>query len=492
MAPYRGYSNRRRSKGVQDAQCQCIVGILFIYGVFAAWAWVNGAFHDEGWAGVHHNSTSDAVNGTLGNSSLPLANITTPSNATGEANPACTDANWSPGSAFFTIIALTFGYFAHPRGSSVYRDSGRMWRLSPLFALNETCVLLVRIVSARRSQASDYSMREIAYALLAIRVGNAWSQEEYGMAVEELAAQEQKKLEAGQPTQSLHPSPGLRPAQTWPKSTQKDQDANPTDPKTKTHRSSPRDPLDQVELARWHSKVSRELFKKHLRIVDTFEHGPSIRVFVWIPMLLQIAKLLVVRGGASFAKSIGFVYFVAWLVVEILSIIVAKRPITAEEIQRATDLAQEGYHAPNWKSTGNPEYPIMKTSAAPVGNVLSIVHGVVNFFSLGRVLGFHGFGALFWSFLVFIPFTSPFPLILVAALASWFWRRLGLERWMGKLWYSALIPNISDADYFGVYPAFLALFSLVLEVLMFAGVGAAKDSFPCWTTRKPTWYDWLG
>ena len=48
-------------------------------------------------------------------------------------------------------------------------------------------------------------------------------------------------------------------------------------------------------------------FREHLRIIDTFEHGLSIHFFVWISMLLQVAKLLVI-SGPCFAK-FGFVHF---------------------------------------------------------------------------------------------------------------------------------------------------------------------------------------
>lgn len=468
--------------------------LLFIYGVFALWSWVNGAFNDEAWTGKH-NSTSNFTNSTigghgrLGNVSLPLTNTTDSSNGTQLEHPPCNDTNWSPGSAFFTIIALTFGYFAHPRGSSAFRDSGRTWRLSPVFAFYETWCLLLRIFSALPIWgygSEGYTVREIAYALLAMRVGNAWSQEEYEKFVEKWVHEEEKKLEAGQ--QQQHP-PSLRPAQTWPRLAQEIQDIYTASPKQ--NQAFPEMPSEGAKLEKWRRKLRIEIFQQHLRIVDTFEHGPSIRVFIWIPMLFQLAKLFVV-SGAWFAKTIGFIYFFSWLLIEILSIFTAERPISGEEAIQATNLAVNIYEAPNWRAKGEKNYPIVSTQAGIWGNVLLFIHGALNFFSLGRVLGYHGFTELLLSFIIFIPFISPFPLILISAIIGWLWRLVGLEKRFGKLWYSAVIPNVKDADYFAVYPAFLALFSLVLEVLMFAGVGAAKGSFPCWATRKPGWYDWLG
>ena len=364
-----------------------------------------------------------------------------------------------------------------------------MWRLSPIFAFYETWCLLLRILFALPLWSNDnegYTLREIAYALLAMRVGNAWSQEEYGKFVEKWVEKEEKNLEAGQ--QQQHP-PSLRPAQTWPRLAQEVQDVHTAGPKK--NQAFPTNAADGAELAKWRRKIRIEIFQQHLRIVDTFEHGPSIRVFVWIPMLLQLAKLFVV-SGAWFAKSIGFIYFFSWLLIEVLSILTAKRSISGEEVVQATNLAMNIYKAPNWRVEGEKAYPIESTQAGIWGTVLLYIHGTFNFFSLGHVLGFHGITALLFSFIIFIPFITPFPLVLFGAITVWLWRLTRLENRFGKLWYSAIIPNSRDADYFAVYPAFLALCSLALEMLVFAGVGGAKGSFPCWATRKPGWYDWLG
>ena len=47
----------------------------------------------------------------------------------------------------YGIMALTFDCFAHPRGSFNHRDSGRTWRLCPVFAMYETMVLIVRAIT---------------------------------------------------------------------------------------------------------------------------------------------------------------------------------------------------------------------------------------------------------------------------------------------------------------------------------------------------------
>ena len=497
----------RLSKASRDGQCGCLIALLVIYGVFALWSWVNGAFQDWDKPPGHHNGTSNSTHyggknqttdlgicGSLGHT-LHNASFVVPlicddhsSNATAAKHPPCNENSWSPGSAFFTIIALTFGYFAHPRGSSVYSSSGRMWRLSPLFALNETIVLLIRIGYAKPWRDGSLSMREISYGLLAIRVGNAWSQREYDEFVTRQAVDEARKVEAGQLNQEETPALGIKSVQTWPRLASEAKETSTVGPGHKSEKSE--GPLKAAELAYQRKKLSRAMFKQHLRIVDEFEHGPTIRVFVWVPMLLQVAKLLVV-SGAWFAKTIGFIYFFSWLLIEILSIYAAQRPITEGEIRKAMDLGEE-YQAPNWQVKGEFFPPIMKTIADTVGSGILFAHGIMNFFSLGKILNFRGFGALFMSFIAFIPFITPVPMILLAISVSTMWRLMGGEERFGKFWYSAVIPNWGEAHWPAVYPAFLALCSVLLQIFMFAGVGGAAGSFPCWKTRKPDWYDWLG
>ena len=115
-------------------------------------------------------------------------------------------------------------------------------------------------------------MREISYGLLAIRVGNAWSQQEYDEFVTKQAVDEMKKVEAGQLTQEDTPALGLKSAQTWPRLAT---DANETSTVGPGHEGEKSGgPLKATELAHQRKKLSRAMLKQHLHIVDEFEHGP--------------------------------------------------------------------------------------------------------------------------------------------------------------------------------------------------------------------------
>src|SRR5208282_5064525 len=100
------------------------------------------------------------------NSSTP--NIQVPPNGTYVSAVPCNDSNWSAGSAFFTLTALTFGYYAHPPGSIFLLDSRRT--LSPIFALTETIILVKRLIQGLRE---GYTFRVVCFALLTVRLSNS-------------------------------------------------------------------------------------------------------------------------------------------------------------------------------------------------------------------------------------------------------------------------------------------------------------------------------
>src|SRR5579859_2270851 len=82
----------------------------------------------------------------------PGANV----NVTAPAYPECTDANWSAGSAFFTLTALTFGYYAHPPGCLILNRSGRTWRLSPGYVAGETFYILGRLYQGMKMYGHSF------------------------------------------------------------------------------------------------------------------------------------------------------------------------------------------------------------------------------------------------------------------------------------------------------------------------------------------------
>ena len=73
--------------------------------------------------------------------------------------------------------------------------------------------------------------------------------------------------------------------------------------------------------------------------VNRFENGPSYRIFVWAPMLLQFAKLLIVRG-APVARLLGLAFFASWLLVDGLLVISSLRPLTRRETDHVIHIVQ--------------------------------------------------------------------------------------------------------------------------------------------------------
>lgn len=501
---------RPRSKKGLHAQGSCLVVVFFAFGVFALF-WINNIYSskDWDWPPAHRNATSNLTSegdqSQLVNGGMPLPNITVPSSTETAAYPRsqCTDSSWSPGSAFFTIIALTFGYFAHPRGSSVYHDSGRTWRLSPVLAFYETWILVWRMITFSRlwRAADGYDWRVISYTLLACRVGNTWSQDDYQSWILQDAKEREGVLEAGQDASASrrHEDTGSGPELLEAVQTRPHQAGRPypgvlRQPSKDYHSPEPGEEKSEAELLAIRRTICERIFSYHLHIVDDFQYGPTTRVFIWIPMLLQAAKLLVVRG-AWFARLVGFVYLLSWLTIEVLSILCAGHSLTAEEQKKAFELAQS-LHAPNWivahQADDVARYPLYENPASICAELLLIFHGAHNWMSLARILGSYDGAGIYFSFIVFVPLVVPIPLILLGSLAVSLWRLTGLEARFGKLWYTGIIPSIKDRDWTAVYPAYLGLFSLVLEVLVFAGIRSAKEIFPCRETWKPTWYDWLG
>jgi hypothetical protein len=69
-----------------------------------------------------------------------------------------------------------------------------------------------------------------------------------------------------------------------------------------------------------------------------------LRTFIWIPMLLQLSKLLFVMFLSPQVQKIthliGFTYFISWALAETLMIIAARRKLTEHEVSAALILGR--------------------------------------------------------------------------------------------------------------------------------------------------------
>lgn len=68
-----------------------------------------------------------------------------------------------------------------------------------------------------------------------------------------------------------------------------------------------------------------------LRAVDDMERSVTFRAVVYVPVLLQFAKLLVIRGHI-FLTVIGMMYFLSWLAIEILLLFVSGTTLDDDEV----------------------------------------------------------------------------------------------------------------------------------------------------------------
>ena len=207
-------------------------------------------------------------------------------------------------------------------------------------------------------------------------------------------------------------------------------------------------------------------------------------------MLLQVVKIGVV-SGAPFSRMVGLVFFFSWLTVEVLSIVISWHTITPSEEQKAIELG-ESFHAPNWGENEG-EYPLMRNTSPKFAQALLFFYAAFLFLAFGTVVGASNYLALALSFMIVGSTLLPWPMIWIGTTVLFIWSWSGARDRFGPLWYekSMRVPG-KWADIVGLYPAYLAIYGLVLAILLYAGVGNAKNWFPCWQTSKPSWYIWLG
>jgi hypothetical protein len=447
----------------------------------------------------------------------------------------CTDANWSAGSAFFTLTALMFGYIAHPRGSLIWNRSGRMWRLTPAFAFLEFCVIWTRIAL---SLWAKVPFRVICHTLMAVRVGNSW----HPFEIKEFL---QKTRDATDEGAGIIPA-----AETYIRA-----DASSFDGNTNLDRTPPSDRrqnVDVYQLSRHSSQTPTEghsvapttipslyrsvpsvtardrlpyhetcdrIFQEHLNLVSDFERGPSFRIFIWVPMVLQAIKLVSVAGpGAILTQIAGWVYLISWLSIEILMVTIAERPLTVLERSHATSLSKQWrkhFETPDMLSERR--WGVDSETIPPATFTMSLIFGFLvgacdcywTIFlcslspgskaeSASRTpLNFLATAVSNLEYIVLLVATTFFCLSvmhpgliqLAQLLLDLVWRRLTSYLWfdLGPLWFKK--PSPDDLEL--LWPAYLALYNYFIIFLYHTGIWWIKP-FECWETTKPAYYDWLG
>ncbi len=75
--------------------------------------------------------------------------------------------------------------------------------------------------------------------------------------------------------------------------------------------------------------------------VERFESETSLRVFVWGTMLLQLIKLLVVHGSLL-TRITGIVFFLSWVVNDVLLISASSCSLSSMEASQASLIVNHG------------------------------------------------------------------------------------------------------------------------------------------------------
>ncbi|QKX53508.1 uncharacterized protein TRUGW13939_00587 [Talaromyces rugulosus] len=428
----------------------------------------------------------------------------------------CIDANWSAGSAFFTLTALIFGYIAHPRGCLFWNRSGRMWRLTPVFAFLELCIVWKRIAL---SLWKKVPFRVICYTLMAVRVGNSWHPSEIKEFLHKTREDEDEEAQLIPPADTSALDGNTNLDQTRQSDRRQNEDVYPEHSVATTTASSPYRPrafAPRDEL-RYHETCDR-IFQEHLNIVSDFERGPSFRIFIWIPMVLQATKLVIVGGpGAILTQVAGWVYFIAWLSIEILMITIAERPLTELERTRATTLSRQWrkhFETPDVMSDefSKTSLEIIPPATFKTAITFGLIIGGCDFFwtvflcslspgsKAGNASTTHlnfvetavsnlesislWVAAAVFCFLVMYPG----PALFAQRLLHLMWRPLTSYLWFdpGPLWFEDSLGDLEP-----LWPGYLASYNYFVIFLFHTGIWWVKP-FECWETRKPAYYDWLG
>ena len=77
-------------------------------------------------------------------------------------------------------------------------------------------------------------------------------------------------------------------------------------------------------------------FRRNLEQVQDYEKGPTYRLILWYPMVVQLAKATLVRG-APFTIALGMIYLLSFLLIE-GCLFAARKPLEEDDRAKALEL----------------------------------------------------------------------------------------------------------------------------------------------------------
>lgn len=257
-------------------------------------------------------------------------------------------------------------------------------------------------------------------------------------------------------------------------------------------------------VARRRLEYNFHLFKRVFHYIEALDAGPSYRVFVWLPMLLQGFKLVAVlwfsHRVSRMTYLIAITYFVSWIIVDLVMITVAQNELKEDDAEAAAHLAHVwrefliGWSGED-KLTSRGDITPFTSPSLWIVTVVNVVFAGKFAFDAGLpyIPNIWVAAVVFTCICVVTLLTFaaccmlPVPLLFLRFLSEFVWKCSWAKRCIGK-------PRVlrEDLDWPSLFPASAAVCSAVLIFLAFDEVGPWKDSFPCWTMTTPSFYDWLG
>lgn len=438
----------------------------------------------------------------------------------------CTDNNWSLANALYTIVAVMLAYYSQPPGSIVFRSAGRVWRLSPVFALWETLHILWMLLVG--CYWYGYPLAVTSHTILAIRCGNKPKTSEIEKAFIAEGRTERGRNELTSIPQATSPR---RPATAWmrfgdrseynyydiPLEYQEfDSEEAPTAPMLRSDATGDSDIPTQTQLV--FGGRSRPIFPEEegdrifhifLGTVSGYECGPSFRALTWMVSILQAVKLVVVTG-AIHARLIAAIYFLAWFTIESMSILATTGHLsTPRHVSQSLMLSQQWRRSFYYNDFGELQDESSEITSFSSSSALLYNMGIVFFFSI--LYAWHVIGAgVFDIFRFFEELGSPWYNICVLFIASiapilFFCGMYLMANCIALLydirktkahfvtrtwlqWFESGREDILLVWPTAVITGFIVVFSFSID---WPGL-QLEFTFDCTDTAKPSYYDWLG
>jgi hypothetical protein len=417
-------------------------------------------------------------------------------------------------------------YYSQPPGSILFRSGGRVWRLSPVFALWETLHILWMLLVG--CYWRGYSLAVTSHTILAVRCGNELETSEIEETPIAEGGTEQRRHELTSIPQAASPR---SPAAAWMRFGDSseynyydipleylefDSDEARTAPMLRSDAIGDSDVPTETQLlfgGRSRPSFPKEegdrIFRIFLGIVSGYECGPSFRALTWMVLILQVVKLVVVTG-AIHARLIATIYFLAWFTIESMSILAtAGHPSTPRRVSQSLTLSQQWRRSFYYNNFGELQDESLEITSLSSSSALLYNMCIVFFFSIlyaWHVIGaeifniflfFEKLGSLWYNLCVlFIASIAPIlffcGMYLMANCIAWLYDvRRTQAHFVTRTWLQRFESGRKEILF--VWPTAVITGLIVISGFSMDWPGFQPAfKFNCVGTAKPSYYDWLG